>query len=48
MGTVEPIPNNIVPDWHISIVSERMVEYNKNQNIATDFDTAIDDIEREL
>ncbi len=37
-----------VPDWHKNLVRKRMDEYKKNPDVATDFDAAMDDIEKEL
>ncbi len=37
-----------IPQWHKDIVSERMEAYNKNTNTALDFDSTMDDIEKEL
>ena len=38
----------IIPDWHIEMVNKRLVEYQKNSNITLDFDTAMDDLDKEL
>jgi len=37
-----------VPEWHKDIVRKRLDDYNKNPNQAMDFDSAMDDIEKEL
>lgn len=37
-----------VPEWHKDIVRKRIDDYNKNPNQAMDFDSAMDDIEKEL
>ena len=37
-----------VPEWHKEIVRNRMNEYKNNPNIALDFDSAMDDIEKGL
>ena len=38
----------VLPDWHKDLVRKRLDEYRNNPDIATDFDTAMDDIEKEL
>jgi hypothetical protein len=37
-----------LPDWHIEIVGNRMVEYKKHPEQVLDFDIAMDDIDREI
>lgn len=37
-----------VPDWHKELVRERMELYKNDPNQATDFDTSLDDIEKDL
>lgn len=37
-----------IPAWHKDIVRDRLAEYKKNPEIALDFDSAMDDIERGL
>lgn len=37
-----------IPQWHKDIVSERLEDYRKNPDSAMDFDSAMDDIEKEL
>jgi len=37
-----------VPEWHKAIVRERMELYKKNPGLASDFDTAMNDIEKDL
>ncbi|MEN8251424.1 MAG: addiction module protein [Bacteroidota bacterium] len=37
-----------VPDWHKDLVRKRLAEYRNNPDIALDFDSAMDDIEKEL
>lgn len=37
-----------VPDWHKDLVRKRLDEYRKDPGIAMDFDSAMDDIEKEL
>ncbi|HPJ78042.1 MAG TPA: hypothetical protein P5086_06985 [Prolixibacteraceae bacterium] len=37
-----------VPEWHKSIVLERIEDYTQNPGSAKDFDSAMDDIEKEL
>ena len=38
----------IVPEWHKELVLKRLKGYNQNPDSAMDFDSAIDDIEKEL
>ncbi len=38
----------IVPEWHKELVLKRLEDYNQNPDSAMDFDSAIDDIEKEL
>lgn len=37
-----------VPGWHKDLVNERLKEYHGKPDIALDFDSAIEDIEKEL
>jgi hypothetical protein len=37
-----------IPQWHQDMVRERIEEYKRNPESAMDFDTAMDDIEKEL
>lgn len=37
-----------IPVWHKNIVNERLEDYKNNPGQAIDFDTAIDDIEKDL
>ncbi len=37
-----------VPDWHKDLVRKRLEEFQKDPDIAMDFDSAMDDIEKEL
>ncbi|MEZ5071616.1 MAG: hypothetical protein R2751_11775 [Bacteroidales bacterium] len=37
-----------VPDWHKVLVKERLQEYERNPDIALDFDSTMDSIESEL
>ena len=37
-----------IPDWHIAIVQQRMADYKKNPKNVLDFDSAIDEIEKDL
>jgi len=37
-----------IPDWHKDLVKKRLDEYHNNPGIALDFDSAMDDIEKEL
>ena len=37
-----------VPEWHKDIVRKRLDDYSKNPNQALDFDSVMDDIEKEL
>lgn len=38
----------ILPDWHINLVKERLDEYKTDPGKAMDFDSAMDDIEKDL
>jgi hypothetical protein len=48
MEALEVLPDSGVPEWHMSIVSERLEEYKRNPSLATDFDKTMDDVEKEL
>jgi phosphorylcholine metabolism protein LicD len=37
-----------IPEWHKDLVRQRLDDYKKNPGSALDFDTALDDIEKEL
>lgn len=37
-----------IPSWHMDEVEGRMEDYNNNPNQALDFDSAMDEIEKEL
>jgi hypothetical protein len=37
-----------IPDWHKNIVRERLSNYEKFPDQVLDFDTAMDDIEKDL
>jgi hypothetical protein len=37
-----------IPEWHKEIVNKRMELYKNNPNIALDFDSVMDDIEKSL
>ncbi len=37
-----------VPEWHKSMVRQRLEEYRKNPGSAIDFDSAMDDIDNDL
>ncbi len=37
-----------IPSWHMDIVKDRLENYKGNPAKATDFDTAMDDIEKDL
>ncbi len=37
-----------VPDWHKELVLKRLEDYRQNPISAIDFDTAMDDIEKDL
>ena len=37
-----------VPDWHKDLVRKRLDQYHKDPGTAMDFDSAMDDIEKEL
>ena len=51
MDAVELIPDiedYPVPEWQMAIVRERMINYKANPDQALDFDSAMDDIEKDL
>jgi len=37
-----------IPDWHINIIQSRLDEYKKHPERVLDFDTAMDEIDKEL
>ncbi len=37
-----------IPQWHIRLVQQRIEEYHKNPDTALDFDSALNEIEKEL
>ena len=37
-----------IPEWHKDLVRQRLGDYDKNPDSAMDFDSAIDDIEKDL
>lgn len=37
-----------IPEWHKELVRQRLDDYNLNPSSAMDFDSAMDDIEKEL
>jgi acyl-CoA synthetase (AMP-forming)/AMP-acid ligase II len=37
-----------IPEWHIKLVQQRLEDYRKNPGSALDFDSALNDIEKEL
>ena len=37
-----------IPEWHIRLVQQRLEEYSKNPDSAFDFDSALNEIEKEL
>ncbi|GAO29180.1 addiction module protein [Geofilum rubicundum] len=37
-----------VPEWHKDLVLKRLKDYKQNPDSAMDFDSAMDDIEKEL
>ena len=37
-----------IPVWHMDVVKNRLEDYKNNPEQALDFDTAMDDIEKEL
>ena len=37
-----------VPEWHKDVVLKRLEDYKQNPDSAMDFDSAMDDIEKEL
>ena len=40
--------NNTIPDWHKSIIDERLASMKNNVDTVVDFYSACDDIEKEL
>ena len=40
--------NSSIPDWHIAIAQQRLADYKKNPKNTLDFDSAIDEIEKDL
>jgi len=47
MDAVELI-NDDIPLWQMDLVKERMEDYKRNPIVLQDFDSAMDDIEKEL
>jgi hypothetical protein len=37
-----------IPQWHKDLVRERLAKYEKNSGSALDFDSSMDEIEKEL
>jgi hypothetical protein len=37
-----------IPEWHMDLVNQRLEDYKKDPDSAVDFDSALDDIEKEL
>ena len=37
-----------IPEWHKNLVRDRLEDYKRDPDSATDFDSAIDDIEKNL
>lgn len=37
-----------IPEWHKDLVLKRLEDYKQNPDFAMDFDSAMDDIEKEL
>jgi hypothetical protein len=37
-----------IPQWHKDLVRERLAKYEKNPDLALDFDSSMDEIEKEL
>jgi len=37
-----------IPEWHKDLVRERLDDYKQNPDSALDFDSSMDDIDREL
>lgn len=37
-----------IPEWHKNIARQRLIDYHQNPGSAIDFDSAMDDIEKEL
>ena len=38
----------LIPDWHKELVNKRLSDYRETPNITMDFDSAMDDIEKDL
>ncbi len=38
----------IIPEWHKDLVLKRLEDYKQNPGSALDFDSALDDLEKEL
>jgi len=45
---IEELDTASIPDWHIDVVRNRMSEYKRHPEQVLDFDTAMDEIEKEL
>ena len=45
---IEGMDITTVPNWHIDLVRDRMSEYHKHPEQVLDFDSAMDEIEKEL
>jgi hypothetical protein len=37
-----------IPEWHKDLVRQRLEDYKQNPKAAMDFDSAMDDLEKEL
>lgn len=44
---VETIESTDIPDWHKTIIDQRMAAYKENPDDVLDFDKAMDDLEKE-
>ncbi len=47
-GKFKDIEQIDIPEWQIKEVRKRLEDYKKNPGQATDFDAAMDDIEKDL
>jgi hypothetical protein len=44
----ELIPQLVIPQWQLDELDKRVDDYQNNKGLATDFDKAMDDIEKGL
>jgi hypothetical protein len=43
-----PNKNIEIPDWHKSIIDERIADYEANSNDVKDFDELLDEVEKSI